>query len=103
MQHQKQSPPSLEDCLNLLKVERDEQRLTGLLLATKFCNKDDHPSIRRVYDATGDRLLRTGMRKGGAGGSSSENRDAYLRLSVTVLAAFCRVPEIASSEDMVSN
>ncbi|KAE9463479.1 hypothetical protein C3L33_04625, partial [Rhododendron williamsianum] len=42
------------------------------------------------------------MRKGGASGSGSENRAAYLRMSVTVLAAFCRVPEIASSEDMVS-
>jgi hypothetical protein len=30
------------------------------------------------------------------------NRDAYLSLSVTVLAALCRVPEIASSEDMSS-
>jgi hypothetical protein len=30
------------------------------------------------------------------------NRDAYLSLSVTVLAALCRVPEIASSEDMNS-
>lgn len=35
-------------------------------------------------------------------GSGSENREAYLQLSITVLAAFCRVPEIASSEDMVS-
>ncbi|KAK9185502.1 hypothetical protein WN943_025858 [Citrus x changshan-huyou] len=31
-----------------------------------------------------------------------ETRDAYLQLSVTVLAAFCRVLEVASSEDMVS-
>lgn len=35
-------------------------------------------------------------------GDGGENRDVYLRLSVTVLAAFCRVPEIASSVDMVS-
>lgn len=32
----------------------------------------------------------------------SDNRDAYLQLSVTVLAAFCRVTEIAASNDMVS-
>lgn len=34
-------------------------------------------------------------------GSISENREVYLQLSVTVLAAFCRVPEIAASSEMV--
>ncbi|KAM3759194.1 hypothetical protein ACB098_01G103000 [Castanea mollissima] len=102
--------PSLEDCLKLLKGERDEQRLAGLLLVTKFCKGDDLSSLHMVYDAVGlhflDRLLRTGMGKGsssesGSGsGSKADNRDAYLQLSVTVLAAFCRVPEIASSRDM---
>ncbi|CAL5440109.1 unnamed protein product [Camellia sinensis] len=105
MEQQRQSP-CLEDCLKLLKGERDEQRLAGLLLVTKFCNKDDYASIRRVYDAVGvrflDRLLRTGMGKLGVSESGGDNRDAYLQLSITVLAAFCRVPEIASSEDMVS-
>lgn len=56
--------PTLEDCLKLLKGERDEQRLAGLLLVTKFCKGDDLSSLRRVYDAVGvrflDRLLRTG-------------------------------------------
>ncbi|KAI7987574.1 Neurochondrin [Camellia lanceoleosa] len=105
MEQQRQSP-SLEDCLKLLKGERDEQRLAGLLLVTKFCNKDDYASIRRVYDAVGvrflDRLLRTGMGKLGVIESGGDNHDAYLQLSITVLAAFCRVPEIASSEDMAS-
>lgn len=59
----KQSP-SLDDCLKLLKGERDEQRLAGLLLVTKFCKGDDLASLRRIYDAVGtqflDRLLRTG-------------------------------------------
>lgn len=41
------------------------------------------------------------MGKGTISSSGGDNRDAYLQLSVTVLAAFCRVPEIASSEDMV--
>ncbi|WJZ85330.1 hypothetical protein VitviT2T_004873 [Vitis vinifera] len=97
--------PSLEDCLKLLKGERDEQRLAGLLLVTKFCKGDDNAALRRVYNAVGigflDRLLRTGMGKGTISSSGGDNRDAYLQLSVTVLAAFCRVPEIASSEDMV--
>lgn len=41
------------------------------------------------------------MGRGTTSGAAGENRDAYLQLSVTVLAAFCRVPEIAASEDMV--
>lgn len=47
-------------------------------------------------------LLWLGMGKGSISSSGSENRDAYLQLSVTVLAAFCRVPEIAAANDMVS-
>jgi hypothetical protein len=34
--------------------------------------------------------------------SGGDNRDMYLQLSVTVLAAFCRVPDIAASKEMVS-
>ncbi|KAI3512314.1 hypothetical protein L1887_19629 [Cichorium endivia] len=100
-----QQGPSLEDCLKLLKGERDEQRLAGLLLATKFCKNDDVDSILRVYNAVGttflDRLLRTGMGKGSKSQSSQDNQDAYLQLSVTIIAAFCRIPNIASSNDMV--
>lgn len=33
-----------------------------------------------------------GGRGGGGGGGGDEYSDAYLQLSVTVLAAFCRVP-----------
>lgn len=100
---------SLGDCLKLLRGERDEQKLAGLLLATKFCQGDDDASILKVYDAIGprflDRLLMTGMGKGvgGHGGDKSgEEREAYLKLSITVLAGFCRIPEIASSTEMVA-
>ncbi|XP_024023601.1 neurochondrin [Morus notabilis] len=103
---QEQSSPALDDCLKLLKGERDEQRLAGLLLVTKFCKGDDLPSLRRIYDCVGvrflDRLLWTGAGKGTVTGNAGGNRDAYLQLSVTVLAAFCRVPDIAASQDMVS-
>lgn len=106
MEAQQQHSPNLEECLKLLKGERDEQRLAGLLLVTKFCKADNHSSLRKVYDAVGsrflDRLLRTGMGKGTISSGGDNNRDAYLSLSVTVLAALCRVPEIASSEDMSS-
>lgn len=105
MSQQEQSSSSLEACLNLLKGERDEQRLAGLLLVTKFCKGDDNASILRVYEALGsqflDRLLRTGM-KNRPSGCESDNRDAYLRLAVAVLATLCRVPDIASSKEMVS-
>ncbi|XP_077238016.1 neurochondrin family protein [Tasmannia lanceolata] len=101
-----ESVPGLEDCLKLLKGERDEQRLAGLLLATKFCKSDDQASIIRVYNAVGiqflDRLLMTGMGKGTVGAKEGDDREAYLRLSVTVIAAFCHVREIASSKEMVS-
>ncbi|KAJ0961319.1 hypothetical protein J5N97_000725 [Dioscorea zingiberensis] len=100
------SAPALDDCLKLLRGERDEQRLAGLLLATKFCKGDDKDSVVKVYGAIGDRfldrLLMTGMGKGVAGVKVVEDREAYLKLAVTVLAAFCRVPEIASSGEMVS-
>nr|XP_043611349.1 neurochondrin [Erigeron canadensis] len=99
------SGPSLDDCLKLLKGDRDEQRLAGLLLATKFCKNDDVESIFRVYNAVGptflDRLLRTGMGKGSSTENIKDNQDAYLQLSVTILSAFCRVPSIASSDDML--
>ncbi|XP_008813496.2 uncharacterized protein LOC103724114 [Phoenix dactylifera] len=98
--------PSLDDCLKLLRGERDEQKLAGLLLATKFCQGDDNASILEVYQAVGprflDRLLLTGMGKATGGVKGGEDREAYLRLALTVLAGFCRVTEIASSEEMVS-
>ncbi|KNA19038.1 hypothetical protein SOVF_065280 [Spinacia oleracea] len=97
--------PMLEDCLKLLRGETDEKRLAGLLLVTRCCDKDDHDSILKVYHAIGvrflNRLLHTGVGKGKIAGSGSDNRDAYLHLCITVLAAFCRVPEIAASADMV--
>ncbi|KAI3943142.1 hypothetical protein MKW92_006671 [Papaver armeniacum] len=103
----KEQAPALECCLKLLKGERDEQRLAGLFLATKFCTGDDHGSIYKIYDAVGDRfldrLLMSGMGKAAVGAKEVDNnQDAYLQLSVTILAAICRVPEIAASKYMVS-
>ena len=43
-----------------------------------------------------------GMGKGTRDVKGGENREAYLRVAVTVLAGFCRVAEIASSEEMIS-
>ncbi|XP_022976133.1 neurochondrin homolog isoform X1 [Cucurbita maxima] len=104
---QEQTPSvSIEDCLKLLKGEKDEQRLVGLFLVTKICKVDDIASLTRVYNAVGakflDRLLRTGMGKGTVSGPGEENRDAYLQLSVRILVAFCHVPDIAASEEMIS-
>jgi hypothetical protein len=41
----------LEECLKLLRGERDERRLYGLLLATKFGRGDDKDSILKVFPA----------------------------------------------------
>ncbi|KAK1405637.1 Neurochondrin [Heracleum sosnowskyi] len=101
-----QPPAGLNDCLNLLKADRDEQKLAGLLLVTKFINNDDATSISAIYDAVGDvfltRLLNTGIGKGKLVKSGLDNRDAYLQLAVTLLASFCRVPIIAASNEMLS-
>nr|XP_025623568.1 neurochondrin isoform X3 [Arachis hypogaea] len=104
MQEEHEQCPNMEECLKLLKGDRDEQRLAGLLLVTKFCKAEDHSSLRKVYHAVGTsflhRLLRTGMPKPES--VNNDNRVAYLHLAVTVLAALCRVPDIASSQDMLS-
>ncbi|KAG7618098.1 Armadillo-type fold [Arabidopsis thaliana x Arabidopsis arenosa] len=99
---QEERSPSLDDCLKLLKGERDEQRLAGLLLVTKFCKNDDIVSLNKVYEAVGTHFLDRLFRTGSGSGDGVDNRDVYLQISITVLAAFCRVPEIASSEEMVS-
>nr|XP_025623571.1 neurochondrin isoform X6 [Arachis hypogaea] len=103
-QEEHEQCPNMEECLKLLKGDRDEQRLAGLLLVTKFCKAEDHSSLRKVYHAVGTsflhRLLRTGMPKPES--VNNDNRVAYLHLAVTVLAALCRVPDIASSQDMLS-
>ncbi|XP_049933383.1 uncharacterized protein LOC116253108 isoform X5 [Nymphaea colorata] len=92
----------MDDCLKLLKGEKDEQKFAGLLLATRLCQGNDDASVRKIYDAVGfsflNRLLRTGLGKGG----DTEEREDYLKLAVTVLATFCRLPEVASSTDMLS-
>ncbi|PIN23138.1 Neurochondrin/leucine-rich protein (Neurochondrin) [Handroanthus impetiginosus] len=97
--------PSLEDVMKLLRGKTDSQRLAGLLLVTKFCDKNDQHTILNVYHALGStflhRLLLTGMGKG-TGGADNANREAYLRLSVTVLAAFARVSQIAATDEMLA-
>ncbi|KAL8063020.1 hypothetical protein ABFX02_01G001100 [Erythranthe guttata] len=99
------SSPSLEDFMKLLKGKTDSQRLAGLLLVTKFCDKNDQHTILNVYLALGStflhRLFLTGMGRGAVGGDSS-NREAYLRLSVTLLASLARVSQVAATDEMVS-
>ncbi|CAI8612464.1 unnamed protein product [Vicia faba] len=67
---------------------------------------DDRSSLLNVYEDVSslflDRLLRIGMGKGTISSSGDNNRDAYLNMSIAVLATLCRVLEIASSEDMIS-
>ncbi|KAL0907710.1 hypothetical protein M5K25_022141 [Dendrobium thyrsiflorum] len=94
--------PILEDCLNLLRSERDEQKLAGLLLATKLSKGDEHASMFSIYNAIGTRFLHRLLITGAGSVQGGADRDAYLKLSVTVLAGFCRVPEIASSKEMIS-
>lgn len=43
------------------------------------------------------------MAKENVAGRETDDREAYLHLGITILAAFCRVPAIAASADMTSN
>jgi len=52
------SAPPLDDCLRLLRGERDEQKLAGLLVAANVCRAGDADAVRKVYDAVGPRFLR---------------------------------------------
>ncbi|WJX86885.1 hypothetical protein P8452_69134 [Trifolium repens] len=88
---------NLDECLKLLSGERDEQRLAGLLIVTKFCKPDDHSSLYKVYNAIGSRFLHRLLTTATIS-STHNNRDAYLTLSVTVLPIL-----VASSEEMNSN
>ncbi|XP_042455661.1 uncharacterized protein LOC122040416 isoform X1 [Zingiber officinale] len=96
----------LDDCLKLLRGQWDEKKLVGLLLTSKLCHGDDTTAVLKVYDAVGacflQRLILTGMGKGSGGFGSAEDKEPYLRLSITFLTALCLVPEIASYEEMVS-
>ena len=42
----------------LLRGERDEQKLAGLLVAANVCRAGDADAVRKVYDAVGPRFLR---------------------------------------------
>lgn len=98
------SGPPLEDCLRLLRGERDEQKLAGLLVAANVCRAGDADAVANVYRAVGPRFLRrllnTGLGK--VEGGKEEEREAYMRLAVTVLAGLARVPEVAADEGVVS-
>ena len=99
------SGPPLEDCLRLLRSERDEQKLAGLLVAANICRVGNTDAVAKVYRAVGPgflrRLLNTGMGLGKVEGGKEE-REAYLWLAVTVLAGLARVPEVAADEGVVS-
>ncbi|KAG8072777.1 hypothetical protein GUJ93_ZPchr0006g41107 [Zizania palustris] len=96
--------PPLEDCLRLLRGERDEQKLAGLLIAANVCRAGDVAAVVEVYRAVGSRFLRrllnTGLGK--LEGGKEEEREAYLRLAVTVLSGLARIPEVAADEGVVS-
>jgi hypothetical protein len=101
----------MEDCLKLLQGSNDEQRLVGLLLATKIVAGDDLQAVRKVFDAIGfpflKRLLKTGTGKAKKGAAAAglqqekEQQRAYLNLALSIIAAFCRVPELAARDDTI--
>ncbi|XP_059063256.1 uncharacterized protein LOC131071776 isoform X2 [Cryptomeria japonica] len=49
-----------------------------------------------------DRLLKTGIGQSTGNIPNKDQQEAYLQLALTILAAFCRVPELASLDDIIS-
>lgn len=103
---------SLEECLRLLRSNTDEQRLVGLLLATKFVEGGDSSAVGQVFDAVGfsfiDRLLRSASLDPSQGAlaaaddsPAAKQQHAYARLALSILSAFCRVPELAAAPEVV--
>lgn len=64
------SAPPLDDCLRLLRGERDEQKLAGLLVAANVCRAGDADAVRKVYNAAGPRFLRRLLNTGKRGAPS---------------------------------
>ncbi|KAL3700351.1 hypothetical protein R1sor_018373 [Riccia sorocarpa] len=94
---------SLDECLRLLRGGTDEQRFVGLLMVTKFVKGDDVDTVRKVFDAIGfqsiDRLIKSS--RPGQEGTTPQQR-SFLQLALGILAAFCRVPELASLSETIS-
>lgn len=93
----------LESCLKFLKGRSDEQRMVGLLLATKYVQGDDKDSILQVFNAMGvqfiNRLLKSGVQV--TTQRTKEQEEPYIQLAMSVLSAFCRLPELASSDEII--
>jgi hypothetical protein len=94
-----QAGGSLEECLALLRGRSDEQRLVGLLLATKFVSSGDLTAVEAVFDAVGwafiGRLFKTGG--GGEGGALGP----YATLALSLVSAFVRVPRLAAATEAI--
>eukprot|EP00898_Chlorokybus_atmophyticus_P009198 jgi/Chlat1/927/Chrsp108S01366 len=88
----------LEQCLQLLRGQTDEQRLVGLLLVTKFVSPADTDSLRRVLDAMGWRFLNRLLASRGDGSMAA----GYRQLALSIMSALCRLPEVASSNEVLT-
>ncbi|KAL6144644.1 hypothetical protein ACLB2K_055335 [Fragaria x ananassa] len=77
-------PPPVHECLKLLKSATGHQRLAGLDLLTQYRKANDLSSLHTIYHALPPHFLHPLLR------------------SATALASFCRVPEIAAANDVVS-
>ncbi|GAQ87399.1 hypothetical protein KFL_003500110 [Klebsormidium nitens] len=87
---------SLDECLALLRGGSDEQRLVGLLLATRFVSAGDLAAVEAVFDAVGwafiGRLFRTG---------GGQPLSPYAALALSLVSAFVRVPRLAAATEAI--
>lgn len=99
----------MDELLNLLRSPVNEKKFTGLLLATKLLPAGDSGAVLAVHDAVGiafiNRLLLSlnGLQAAPASQEQQEVRQASAGLGLAVLAGFCRVPDLAASQDIIQD
>eukprot|EP00897_Mesotaenium_endlicherianum_P000485 jgi/Mesen1/10437/ME000082S09945 len=96
-----QAEGTLEDCLKLLRSGVDEQRLVGLLLATKFVSGGDLEAVNHIFHAIGFDFIDRLLQSAGYGEGGECPTPAYAQLAFGILSAFCRLPDLAAEPQLL--
>ncbi|KAG2450500.1 hypothetical protein HYH02_005001 [Chlamydomonas schloesseri] len=104
---------SFQQCLELLKGPGDERRFVGLLLVTRLLPQGSDDAVRRVLEALGwtflQRLLLPLRRQPGASaaagpaavsGDAAAQQASCVGLALSILAAACRLPDVAAGAEV---
>ncbi|KAG2440952.1 hypothetical protein HXX76_003805 [Chlamydomonas incerta] len=100
---------SFQQCLELLKGPGDERRFVGLLLVTRLLPQGSDDAVRRVLEALGwtflQRLLLPLRRQPSAAapavaGDAATQQASCVGLALSILAAACRLPDVAAGAEV---